>query len=157
MCWVTKNKKFIKKRIAKEDIFVKKLMSKRMDTKFVESPCFYMVWEFGRCEKYREKIAILKEWDLDKKLAKEWDLDKKLVYVIQQGFHSLSPTCNVKKINQNAVAFYESKKVFSFFDYNNSFILVDAKIPKGSIYYENEQGEIVSNRLIILQEREFDV
>ena len=147
MCWVTKNKKFIKKRIAKEDIFVKKLMSKSMDTKFVESPCFDMVWEFGRCEKYREKIAILKEWDLD----------KKLVYVIQQGFHSLSPTCNVKKINQNAVAFYESKKVFSFFDYNNSFILVDAKIPKGSIYYENEQGEIVSNKLIILQEREFDV
>ena len=157
MCWVTKNKKFIKKRIAKEDIFVKKLMSKSMDTKFVESPCFDMVWEFGRCEKYREKIAILKEWDLDKKLAKEWDLDKKLVYVIQQGFHSLSPTCNVKKINQNAVAFYESKKVFSFFDYNNSFILVDAKIPKGSIYYENEQGEIVSNKLLILQEREFDV
>ena len=157
MCWVTKNKKFIKKRIAKEDIFVKKLMSKSMDTKFVESPCFNMVWEFGRCEKYREKIAILKEWDLDKKLAKEWDLDKKLVYVIQQGFHSLSPTCNVKKINQKAVAFYESKIVFSFFDYNNSFILVDAKIPKGSIYYENEQGEIVSNKLIILQEREFDV
>lgn len=147
MCWVTKNKKFIKKRIAKEDIFVKKLMSKSIDTKFVESPCFNMVWEFGRCEKYREKIAILKEWDLD----------KKLVYVIQQGFHSLSPTCNVKKINQNAVAFYESKKVFSFFDYNNSFILVDAKIPKGSIYYENEQGEIVSNKLIILQEREFAV
>lgn len=157
MCWVTKNKKFIKKRIAKEDIFVKKLMSKSMDTKFVESPCFNMVWEFGRCEKYREKIEILKDWDLDKKLAKEWDLDKKLVYVIQQGFHSLSPTCNVKKINQNAVAFYESKIVFSFFDYNNSFILVDAKIPKGSIYYENEQGEIVSNKLIILQEREFDV
>lgn len=157
MCWVTKNKKFIKKRIAKEDIFVKKLMSKSMDTKFVESPCFNMVWEFGRCEKYREKIEILKDWDLDKKLAEEWDLDKKLVYVIQQGFHSLSPTCNVKKINQNAVAFYESKKVFSFFDYNNSFILVDAKIPKGSIYYENEQGEIVSNKLIILQEREFDV
>lgn len=147
MCWVTKNKKFIKKRIAKEDIFVKKLMSKSMDTKFVESPCFNMVWKFGRCEKYREKITILKEWDLDKKLA----------YVIQQGFHSLSPTCNVKKINQNAVAFYESKKVFSFFDYNNSFILVDAKIPKGSIYYENKQGEIVSNKLIILQEREFDV
>ena len=147
MCWVTKNKKFIKKRIAKEDIFVKKLMSKSMDTKFVESPCFNMVWEFGRCEKYREKIAILKALDLDKKLA----------YVIQPGFHSLSPTCNVKKINQNAVAFYESKKVFSFFDYNNSFILVDAKIPKGSIYYENEQGEIVSNKLIILQEREFDV
>lgn len=147
MCWVTKNKKFIKKRIAKEDIFVKKLMSKSMDTKFVESPCFNMVWKFGRCEKYREKIAILKAWDLDKKLA----------YVIQQGFHSLSPTCNVKKINQNAVAFYESKKVFSFFDYNNSFILVDAKIPKGSIYYENKQGEIVSNKLIILQEREFDV
>lgn len=157
MCWVTKNKKFIKKRIAKEDIFVKKLMSKSMDTKFVESPCFNMVWEFGRCENYREKIEILKDWDLDKKLAKEWDLDKKLVYVIQQGFHSLSPTCNVKKINQNAVAFYESKIVFSFFDYNNSFILVDAKIPKGSIYYENEQGEIVSNKLIILQEREFDV
>lgn len=147
MCWVTKNKKFIKKRIAKEDIFVKKLMSKSIDTKFVESPCFDMVWEFGRCEKYREKIAILKAWDLDKKLA----------YVIPQGFHSLSPTCNVKKINQNAVAFYESKKVFSYFDYSNSFILVDAKIPKGSIYYENEQGEIVSNKLIILQEREFDV
>lgn len=147
MCWVTKNKKFIKKRIAKEDIFVKKLMSKSMDTKFVESPCFDMVWEFGRCEKYREKIAILKALDLDKKLA----------YVIQPGFHSLSPTCNVKKINQNAVAFYESKKVFSIFDYSNSFILVDAKIPKGSIYYENEQGEIVSNKLIILQEREFDV
>lgn len=147
MCWVTKNKKFIKKRIAKEDIFVKKLMSKSMDTKFVESPCFDMVWEFGRCENYREKIAILKALDLDKKLA----------YVILQGFHSLSPTCNVKKINQNAVAFYESKKVFSCFDYNNSFILVDAKIPKGSIYYENEQGEIVSNKLIILQEREFDV
>lgn len=147
MCWVTKNKKFIKKRIAKEDIFVKKLMSKSMDTKFVESPCFDMVWEFGRCEKYREKIAILKALNLDKKLA----------YVIPQGFHSLSPTCNVKKINQNAVAFYESKKVFSFFDYSNSFILVDAKIPKGSIYYENEQGEIVSNKLIILQEREFDV
>ena len=152
MCWVTKNKKFIKKRIAKEDIFVKKLMSKSMDTKFVESPCFNMVWEFGRCEKYREKIAILKAWDLE-----ALDLDKKLAYVIQPGFHSLSPTCNVEKINQNAVAFYESKKVFSYFDYNNSFILVDAKIPKGSIYYENEQGEIVSNKLIILQEREFDV
>lgn len=152
MCWVTKNKKFIKKRIAKEDIFVKKLMSKSMDTKFVESPCFNMVWEFGRCEKYREKIAILKAWYLE-----AWDLNKKLAYVIQQGFHSLSPTCNVKKINRYAVAFYESKKVFSFFDYNNSFILVDAKIPKGSIYYENEQGEIVSNKLIILQEREFDV
>lgn len=156
MCWVTKNKKFIKKRIAKEDIFVKKLMSKSMDTKFVESPCFNMVWEFGRCEKYREKIAILKALDLRCGNGILFD-DKKLAYVIQQGFHSLSPTCNVKKINQNAVAFYESKKVFSFFDYSNSFILVDAKIPKGSIYYENEQGEIVSNKLIILQEREFDV
>lgn len=48
------------------------------------------------------------------------------------------------------------RKCFHFFDYNNSFILVDAKIPKGSIYYENKQGEIVSNKLIILQEREFD-
>lgn len=156
MCWVTKNKKFIKKRIAKEDIFVKKLMSKSMDTKFVESPCFNMVWEFGRCEKYREKIAILKALDLRCDNGILFD-DKKLAYVIQPGFHSLSPTCNVKKINQKAVAFYESKIVFSFFDYNNSFILVDAKIPKGSIYYENEQGEIVSNKLIILQEREFDV
>lgn len=103
-----------------------------------------------------KKIAILKALDLRCGNGILFD-DKKLAYVIQPGFHSLSPTCNVKKINQNAVAFYESKIVFSFFDYNNSFILVDAKIPKGSIYYENEQGEIVSNKLIILQEREFDV
>lgn len=147
MCWVTKNKKFIKKRIAKEDIFVKKLMSKSMDTKFVESPCFNMVWKFGRCEKYREKIAIQNVSDSDEKLA----------YIIEQGFHSLSPICDVKKINYHAVAFCEAEKVFSFFDVNDSYILVDAKIPKGSIYYENEQGEIVSNKLMILQEREFDV
>lgn len=43
MCWSTYENNNKGERTAKEDIFVKKLMSKSMDTKFVESPCFNMV------------------------------------------------------------------------------------------------------------------
>lgn len=60
-------------------------------------------------------------------------------YVIEKGFHSYK-------------TYFKALKAFCEFDecslYNNT-IIVECIIPKDSIFYENEEGEIVSNNIII--------
>ena len=60
-------------------------------------------------------------------------------YRIEKGFHSYKTYFKAKK------AFYK----FSECSLYNDTIIVECIIPKDSIFYENKNGEIVSDRIII--------
>lgn len=75
---------------------------------------------------------------------------------INEGFHSYDKDV-VVTFNQ----FYRYSRVNVFFGsklFSREFsnfckpVLVECTIPKGSIYYENKDGEIVSNKIIINKE-----
>lgn len=160
MCWQST---ILNKQIAKEDIPVKKICEiyypfgvlHSRDEIFYKSPCHSFVYSFSPAEKVNLIVNTHKG-------SKEF-LSGKTYYTIEAGYHCYNPEINM--LFKREPSGYEGYELLTII-YNGieigkyvgrSLVYVDMLIPKGSEYYENEQGEIVSNKLIILQEREFDV
>lgn len=84
--------------------------------------------------------------------------DNESIIMINNGFHSYSAkSAFEKKIRtpNNVVGFAVSyKRINSGICYKHGCLLslVECIIPKGSIYYENEYGLLVSDRIIIKKE-----
>lgn len=75
--------------------------------------------------------------------------------VIEEGYHSYSKKCKIYygKYNSDKISIYnkEEIKIENYFSEGIYFIYeIIGKfiIPKGSEYYENENGEIVSSQLV---------
>lgn len=155
MCWSTE--KFLNRipRIALKDIHVKKVMNFNPNTgKFVS---FYAEHEYesgvvNKCVKIKPVERITSR------------------FFIECGYHSYSCKCKFERImsDRNYIYAYcknNHKKIIgtcwdvetkttgigieTYYPICKPICLVDCIIPKGTIYYENEKGEIVSQRIII--------
>ena len=136
MCWEINKKKFNKKpekyrKVAKKDIEVYKIG-------FEEDNGF---------SPYYRQDFIYKANSLNDEISLHMDSRHDECYCIDEGYHSYSGECGI--IN----SFYDigvyskndNEKQFDFYqcDTIGKFI-----IPKGTEYYENEDGEIVSSNII---------
>lgn len=69
---------------------------------------------------------------------------------INEGFHSYSLDCNIVK--QTVISIWNNR---TFLDsYNVDSIIVYGYIPKGSVYYINERGEYVSDKICLTKIKE---
>lgn len=72
---------------------------------------------------------------------------------INEGFHSYNERCRIQKSN----GFYGVLAPYAWFyvesiRYSDDLVFIKTIIPKGSIYYQTNDGEIVSNQIILLEE-----
>lgn len=68
---------------------------------------------------------------------------------INEGYHAFSSKCGIKKCEHGYVIYSCDKGKLRSFSCNNFENIRKAIIPKGSIYFINGFGEIVSNRIIV--------
>ena len=145
MCWQIKRCNFDKNpdkyhKIADENIIVYKIGDVRCDNFF--SACEF--YKYNR--KFSNKKTKLKLQELSE--------DGKDFYTIEKGYHSYSGDCKI--INDIMLSYspilittiifkVKNEQKASYHDNHCVGIFV---IPKGSEYYENAEGEIVSNQLI---------
>lgn len=128
MCWVTRLKEYQVKRIAANDIQVYKILEKRR------------IWISGRIKyvspfynfKYKPNKVYKSRIDLD--FQTRYD-----VLIIEKGLHSFTNFQHAKCCHNICKLNCEPWFIFK------------AIIPKGSTYYVNENGEVVSNKLKIIE------
>lgn len=92
------------------------------------------------------------------KKQKEYCLDGELIidgtndyyYSISNGFHSYSGMCKVWVDAKVFIVSVYSLTEKIYWNYiNNATVVAECVVPKGSTYYENKNGEIVSNKIIL--------
>jgi hypothetical protein len=140
MCWITKKKEYIERRVADSDIHVFKICYRYIDDKtdWYESAYYNYVYEIGR--HYRQELGIpdLNEFDND--------------YIIDEGFHSYDASS--VRIGLSGCDHIQVilKSRFGGIFKNSSIrtvVRLNCIIPKGASYYVNEEGEYVSSELIV--------
>lgn len=83
--------------------------------------------------------------------------DNESIIMINDGFHSYDYISIFEKIRAftNTIGFavfYKTINSGIYYKHNYMLSLVECIIPKGSIYYENEYGLLVSDRIIVKKE-----
>ena len=140
MCWTTYKKENLQKKTAKKDISVIKILLKTEDGALI-SP--YRFTEYLLDKVYWSEIGQPIE-----NLGHD-------MWVIYEGLHSYSPSgislaadidsCTIRITPRNDAA--------NLLDYWYQFagaVIFEGVIPSGSKYYENENGELVSDGLKIV-------
>lgn len=130
MCWITYVSSFVEPQYAETDIDVYKIVRlrrKRFGRIVFEAP--FHDSDF----KYKPNKVYYQEMEVVKKVTEEGDF---LYQEIHTGLHCLNSSKAVTRYLGN------------FWNYN--LTLVRAVIPKGTKYFINESGEIVTERLKIL-------
>ena len=134
MCWISRNTPI--KRKANQDITVYKILRISGD-KSIHSPIYHTVWYIGQC-KEDHNLYVYFEGS----------------YYISSGFHSLRRKPLIVEM-RSFCTYYEwvdGETKISIFSKGYNDYVFKCVIPKGSTYYENENGEIVSNKLIIVKQ-----
>ena len=133
MCW--KSKLVPKRLVAKRDIPITKILAPNM--------CAYFFRGF-QYDLHKQYLTELKE--------PRWDcvLDK---YIINHGFHSYSKKVKMAIDEDYIHVFYPSCGV-ALAVYSSVANIVNGIIPKGSHYYLNDDGEYVSDSIIITKIQE---
>lgn len=144
MCWESSNIPI--KKVAEKPIRVFKIG--RKDWRKHHVLPYYnpeiMHYEVGRTYNHGRELTVQYESDY-------W-MEDQLVYTIDAGFHSY---------NSVKVKVFKSFPVPHWFDVVSSMklgsydpivsVYVECLIPKGSVYYENYYGEIVSDKIKIVK------
>lgn len=156
MCWRTSYGMLSVPRIATKDIHVKKAFVKYPEIE----PCSVIhslfhrsfIWRFG--EKYVSRF-----FNEPKRLIDErYSMSKCYVWEVCWGFHS-AKEIEIKWNQGEEIGYLFVGKPMdlkiSYYIYNrrfleNSIVIHNCIIPKGSKYYVNEYGEYVSDQLIVL-------
>lgn len=128
MCWITRLKEYQVKRIAANDIQVYKILEKRR------------TWISGLI-KYVSPFYNFK-YKLNKVYKSRIELDfqtRNGALTIEKGLHSFT---NLR----HAEGYCAANE-----PYCKTWLIFKAIIPKGSTYYVNEDGEVVSNKLKIIE------
>lgn len=145
MCWIGKvgNKK-----IADRDILVYKILTKCGNT--ISAPYF---------NAFTYKLGS--EYSLDKKIdATQYKFPSGVIYIyIHEGFHCFNEKCIVKRmetssghfvsVTTNNEDFYGKNLLRLAGTPQNEVIVVKCIIKKGTEYYENKAGEIVTEKLYL--------
>lgn len=139
MCWYSKEKKAAQ--IAREDILVYKIMLQNPDTGRLKSLYYGMKYEVGKV--YWTDVSPI---SIDSPLYLEMKIDK--------GFHSYSMDKTMATKDKYQIVIYnmENNGIVDSISFSDKLVIVKCIIPKGSKYYENDFGEIVSDRIIITGE-----
>lgn len=141
VCWTySKKLGYPQKSIAKSDIITYKIM--RRDNGTFSSYFYFYGYKPGTEYMIEDEIKI------DETRTK---------YIVEEGFHSYNGKCLIRT---NCV-----DRSFSLHSYNLNrsctiwsilrttedcdIIVTECLIPKGSVYYENDKGEIVSDKIMI--------
>ena len=128
MCW--RSYKIPVKEIATKDIVVQKILSRDNDGMLVSPVYCSHNWEETKEASLSKDISV--EHYSDFNYLDSWD--------IEYGFHS----CEKMTIKFGNKWYCNTEYIFGADD---SDVLCEFIIPKGSIYYKNENGCYVSNRL----------
>ena len=134
MCWNTKNPAVLK--MAEKDRAVFKVVE-QIDGKLLS---YFKSFPYEIGKLYETKIG-----------------DRKVIcgrLCIEKGFHSYSNKCKWEPLYQiidtmHKVTFGNHSLAIFDFSVIYKHVRVSCIIPKGSLYYENEYGEIVSNKIIL--------
>lgn len=139
MCWKSKEKKT--PQIAGEDIFVYKVMLQNPDTGRYKSLYYGMRYEAGKV--YRTCIEPINTY---RPLYIEMEIDK--------GFHSYSMDRTMATKDKYQIVIYnmENNEIVDSIFFSDNLVIAKCIIPKGSKYYKNDLGEIVSDQIIITGE-----
>ena len=140
MCWTGRIED---KRIAEKDIQVFKVVRDIGNGK-IKSECIGFIYK-------TKKLYTLRHWWGGKRKLKP-DIRGKYVN-INSGFHSYNPDklFTVKQQDEHIISVYSKKGNNFTISYNETDIKkVKCIIPKGSEYWENKNGEVVSNQIMIL-------
>lgn len=133
MCWKTSRPPI--KKIAESDLKVYKILT---------------------CIENRIVSPIKSEfaWELNKTYKTELDSPKYYIHgrvnVINCGFHSLLDSPILYTSSFRHFKIWKTKYLCDIIYYDEGECVFEAVIPKGSKYYENGWGEIVSNQLKII-------
>ena len=127
MCWETSLKECQIKRIAVNDIQVYKILKERRTwisnrVKYV-SPYYNFKYKLNKIYKSRLELDQIRDDTL----------------IIENGLHSFTSLQRTEYYRDTCEPYCET------------WIIFKAIIPKGSVYYKNGAGEIVSNKLKIVE------
>lgn len=141
MCWekISGNKPCVRKN--KWDIIVYKVLRLK-DDKLLS---YFKSFEY----------AVQKVYSIDNGLTVQQNLTR--LYSITEGFHSYDARCCVRAwLPGDFFETFAPSEVLPLNQYYNSnsefrggTVLVRCVIPEGSVYYENEDGEIVSDKIML--------
>lgn len=129
MCWTADEDRCLQPIIAEDDVKVVKILNER----FLSSP-FYAAFHYTLNEN-TPYVPIKLEQTY-------WDKND----IINQGYHSMRITPNTRLVWIEAKDCYKWRNT----TFTPDECLFDAIIPKGTKYYENECGEIVSETIRII-------
>lgn len=139
MCWYSKKKKAA--RIAVEDILVYKVMYRKPNNGRFRSL-------YRRMDYEPEKIywADVNPISIDSPLYLGMKIDK--------GFHSYSMDKTMATKDKYHIVIYnmENNEIVDSIFFSDHLVIAKCIIPKGSKYYKNDLGEIVSDQIIITGE-----
>lgn len=141
MCWRGQKRNM---KIAKKDIHVYKIL-RRFENEGkarYKGPYMNFFYEIGRC--YYTSLGIT-------------TFPYSSTISIDEGYHSFSEDVYVKLLNCGLLTIYTKNSCGTLFSVSlgpglltmGTPVLVECTIPKGATYYENSDGEIVSNRIIV--------
>lgn len=150
MCWCSKST--IPTVIAENDVIVYKIMLSTGFNKYFKSFHFRKVYEVGK--KYAEVMETEPNENPDISTMR-------YSMIIERGFHSYSMEktsitandCYLNVIcNENGKYISNINYVKAFYTTNCEVVIAKCIIPKGSKYYMNDLGEIVSDHIIVTGE-----
>ena len=144
MCWKSKHTPI--KKVAEKDITVYKIFGKYGGK--IHSCCYYgFLWGIGEVKTLDKPLQVEER----KTAHPPFNDITNYNYVINEGYHSfaIKPYCNY-------VGWMNPKSVQFIFHWSSDDMLCECIIPEGSIYYENEYGEIVSDKLMITNETDYE-
>lgn len=147
MCWRTSKKKYAKLKIAEDDIPVFKIVNKDVIDGYYK-PCIYpdgIFYSGGKLYLLDGKIEIKPEFD-------KWK--------VNEGFHSYSrnyvhlehrhgpvPFLDVKTNHGNYITTYTVQECIGSACRR---VVMNCVIPKGTVYCENQNGQMVSEALRVV-------
>ena len=139
MCWMSSV--LLKPKKAKADIWVYKVVKESPYSDYVDA--FYTGYRYKLGETYKLVFGI------EPKINTFGEME------ITYGFHSYSINKSVAGANKYCLI-VRNKNSNDFLNFNATYdleklpIIALCKIPKGATYYENADGELVSNEIIIV-------
>ena len=145
MCWTAKE---LNKCVSDGNVYIFKVC-KIIDGKICGF--YYQEFKYTLYKKYTTQIFFQKNFGYNRLNGFSWQ-----EFYGYNGFHSYSKTN--RKIAACAacldclgVYYNDDIQRFDVYNghYNKDFVIVEGYLPKGTIYYENEYGEIISDSIVL--------